>query len=54
MIHRLLVLVAALLAVPALAADPPQHIVPSLVAETPRPAPGSTVTLAGTAPGWHG
>ena len=58
MIRRLMVLLAMLAAyaAPAVAA-PPTHITPSLVAETLRPAPGSTVTLAirmQPAAGWHG
>ncbi|MDB5684280.1 MAG: thiol-disulfide interchange protein, partial [Sphingomonas bacterium] len=57
LVRLLVTLIAGLLVVaPAIAAEP-THITPSLVAETPRPAAGSTVTIAiamRPAPTWHG
>ena len=56
MLSRLLILLAALLATPALAQGT-AHIRPSLVAESAQPAPGRTVTLAlvmKAEKGWHG
>lgn len=52
---RLMTLLAALLAMPALAQS--THIKPQLIAESSAPAPGSTISLAiemRTEPGWHG
>ncbi len=51
---RLVTALAALVALPAIAQP---HIQPRLVAESTRPAPGSTITLAidmRTEKGWHG
>ena len=58
MLRSLLLFLALLVApVAAPAADPAPHITPSLIAETPAPAPGSTITLAiamRPAANWHG